>query len=336
MGIKIIQDQEEFSSLEKKWNALLDNSASHVPFLRHEYLTSWWGTLGGGEWQTGDLAIHLDLDDRKEIKGIAPFFINDQRLMFLGSHEISDYLDFIFSDIGPDHFFNHLFNHLAGESSLNWKIIDLYNISEQSPTLQAASSAAEKLGWEVIKEKIHPAPCLTLPDTWEEYLNHLDSRYRHEIERKIRRAESYFLPVSWYIVEDQENLETEMEDFLELMAYNQDKANFLTDLMATQMKKAVREAFQSGWLQLAFLTVGDIKAAGYLNFDFDNQIWVYNSGLNPMFENISPGWVLLGYLIQWAIEQGRTALDFMRGDEPYKYQFGGKDRQLYRLQIIRG
>jgi CelD/BcsL family acetyltransferase involved in cellulose biosynthesis len=336
MGIKIIQNQGEFSSLEKEWNDLLENSASHVPFLRHEYLTSWWSTLGGGEWQAGDLAIHLEINDQAQIEGIAPFFFHNERLMFLGSYEISDYLDFIYSDTKPDAFLSRLFNHLAQDSNFKWKKIDLYNINQKSPTLQAATAAAAEQGWEVISEKIQPAPCLTLPDSWERYLDLLDSRYRHEIERKIRRAESYFLPVSWYIVEDQKNLEAEMEDFLELMAYNQDKANFLTDLMATQMKKSVQEAFQSGWLQLAFLTVGDVKAAGYLNFDFDNQIWVYNSGLNPMFENISPGWVLLCYLIQWSIDHKRTALDFMRGDEPYKYQFGGKDRQLYRLQILRG
>jgi len=85
----------------------------------------------------------------------------------------------------------------------------------------------------------------------------------------------------------------------------------------------------------AFLTVGDIKAAGYLNFDYDGKIWVYNSGINPMFENISPGWVLLSKIIQWSIEAGRTELDFMRGDETYKYNFGGIDRQVHRIQVSR-
>jgi CelD/BcsL family acetyltransferase involved in cellulose biosynthesis len=86
---------------------------------------------------------------------------------------------------------------------------------------------------------------------------------------------------------------------------------------------------------LAFLTVGDIKAAGYLNFDYDGKIWVYNSGINPMFENISPGWVLLSKIIQWSIEAGRTELDFMRGDETYKYNFGGIDKQVLRIQVSR-
>jgi CelD/BcsL family acetyltransferase involved in cellulose biosynthesis len=44
----------------------------------------------------------------------------------------------------------------------------------------------------------------------------------------------------------------------------------------------------------------------------------------------SPGWVLLSYLIEWAIENSREKVDFMRGSESYKYKFGAVDTSLYR------
>jgi CelD/BcsL family acetyltransferase involved in cellulose biosynthesis len=105
--------------------------------------------------------------------------------------------------------------------------------------------------------------------------------------------------------------------------------------MKTHMRTAIHNAFKAGWLQLAFLTVGGKKAASYLNFDFQNRLYIYNSGLNPIFENLSPGWVLLGYLIEWAIAEGREMVDFMRGDEGYKYQLGGKDRFVIRATLTR-
>jgi len=74
--------------------------------------------------------------------------------------------------------------------------------------------------------------------------------------------------------------------------------------------------------------VGGQKAAGYLNFDYAGHIWVYNSGLNFALREVSPGWVLLGHLIQWAIEHRRESIDFMRGDEDYKYRFGGVNRYI--------
>jgi CelD/BcsL family acetyltransferase involved in cellulose biosynthesis len=88
-------------------------------------------------------------------------------------------------------------------------------------------------------------------------------------------------------------------------------------------------------LQLAFLEIGGEKAAGYLNFDFGNQIWVYNSGIDARFRELSPGWVLLSHLLRWANEQKRACLDFLRGAEEYKYRFGGVDRYVARVRIAR-
>ncbi|UCH58725.1 MAG: GNAT family N-acetyltransferase, partial [Anaerolineales bacterium] len=139
----------------------------------------------------------------------------------------------------------------------------------------------------------------------------------------------------WYIVEDGSRLESEVEAFLDLMGQDPEKKAFLTDVMRSQMRAAVRAAFDAGWLQLSFLEVGGLKAAGYLNFDYANHIWVYNSGFDYEFSSLSPGWVLLGYLLQWANENKRVAFDFMRGDEDYKYRFGGVDRYVIRVRVKR-
>ncbi len=335
MTIEIIQSESDFHNLKNEWNAHLIKSASHVPFLRHEYLTSWWSTLGGGEWEGGELLILASRDQTNLLQGIAPFFLENQRILFLGSHQISDYLDLI---AGPDKlagFVNELFGFFQSAESPDWQVLDLFNLPEDSPTISLLHQAAKTNGWFIKQEVLQPAPFLSLPGSWEDYRNQLDDRYRHEIKRKNRRADNYFLPVNWYIVEDEEQLDQELDSFLELMAHNPEKESFLTERMITQIKSSAREAFLAGWLQLAFLTVGDIKAAGYLNFDYNGKIWVYNSGINPMFENISPGWVLLSKIIHWSIEAGRTELDFMRGDEAYKYNFGGIDKHVLRIQISR-
>ena len=117
------------------------------------------------------------------------------------------------------------------------------------------------------------------------------------------------------------------------MANDADKAKFLTPAMRTQMHSIVQAAHKAGWLQLAFIEVNGEKAAGYLNFDYMNHIWVYNSGLDFRFSELSPGWVLLGNLLEWANEHQRKYFDFMRGDEEYKYRFGAIDRRVMRLTV---
>ena len=130
-----------------------------------------------------------------------------------------------------------------------------------------------------------------------------------------------------------ESLEDDMEDFFELMEQDEAKEDFLSPMMREQMKSVMRCAFNENCLQLAFLEIGGHKAAAYLSFDFLNRIWVYNSGLDRRYMEYSPGWVLLGYLVQWAIQHGRQEFDFMRGDEDYKYKFGAVDRYVMRATI---
>lgn len=340
MQLEVINSKEHFDTLGSEWNRLLEHSASHVPFLRHEYLSTWWSTLGGGEWERGELNLVIARQPDGELCGIAPLFFTQNldwkdALMLLGSIEISDYLDLICrpQDLKP--FVSALLDLLVAGGLPDWQVLDFYNILEDSPTLPILEQAARERGMEFAKQKLYHCPYIQLPGDWEEYLMGIDKKQRHEIRRKIRRVENADLPARWYIVEDESSLEGEIEAFLMLMAQDAEKQSFLTDVMRTQMIEAVKAAFREDWLQLSFLEIGGEKAAGYLNFDYGNHIWVYNSGINYDLGSYSPGWVLLGYLLQWANEHERDAFDFMRGDEDYKYRFGATDRFVVRAQVRR-
>lgn len=340
MHLDIIKSTVQFDALVNEWNHLLEHSASHVPFLRHEYLSAWWSTLGGGEWSQGELCLVTARGDDGSLVGVAPLFFTQNRegenaLLFLGSIEISDYLDVIcrLEDL-PD-FLSAVLLRLSEADVPDWQVLDLYNILEQSPTLSALPAAAEKFGWAYQQQRLQHCPYIPLPGDWETYLAGIDKKQRHEIRRKIRRVENADVPVRWYIVEDDETLDEEIDGFLHLMGQDEEKKAFLTDIMRTQMRSVVRAAFRENWLQLAFLEIDGKKAAGYLNFDYGNHIWVYNSGLDYEFSYYSPGWVLLGYLLEWANIHKRQAFDFMRGDEEYKYRFGAVDRFVMRAQVRR-
>lgn len=328
---------KNFSEIDPtEWNALLSESISNVPFLRHEYLDAWWSTRGGGEWPEAELMLIAACEDDRLI-GIAPLFLTDhdgkQALMLLGSIEISDYLDLIVRADDLSRFLSDLLDFLDSDSALSWSSLDWYNLPEDSPTLAALEAESSKRSWNYTSEPFRPALSVPLPEDFEEYLMNIDKKQRHEIRRKIRRAEGDFREVRWYIVDDESILDSEIDDLLALMANDHHKEDFLTEVMRTQMRNSVHAAFKAGWLQLAFMEVDGKKAAGYLNFDYDNRIYVYNSGLDFDYGDLSPGWVLLGYLLQWANENGRTEFDFMRGDEDYKYKFGGVKRDVMRVRV---
>jgi CelD/BcsL family acetyltransferase involved in cellulose biosynthesis len=341
MHFDIIRTLDDLDQISGEWNELLSCcGASHVPFLRYEYLRTWWQTLGGGEWPDGELVVVTGRGENGELLGIAPLFFTRNRfaepaLLLLGSIEISDYLDLIVHCDYQADFIEGLLDVLDSDSLPAWQVIDLYNIPDYSPTLVLLREAAERRGWTYQEEQLQPCPYIPLPGDWEVYLASIDKKQRHEIRRKMRRAEESDQHVRWYIVQDESRLDAEVEDFMDLMAQDPEKAGFLSQVMRSQMRLAAHTAFQHGWLQLAFLEVDGQKAAGYLNFDFNNQIWVYNSGLNFALRELSPGWVLLGYLLKWANENIRQEFDFLRGDEEYKYRFGAVNRFVVRSIVRR-
>lgn len=345
MQLTLLRTTAEFKLLAQEWNQLLKKSASHVPFLRHEYLFAWWQTLGGGEWKNAaspepELCLIVGRHPDGSLAGIAPLFFTMNRqgepaLMLLGSIEISDYLDLIVTPEDLYTFVPALLDFLDRPEFPSWAVLDFYNLLESTPTLPALQSAGKQRGWDFQSEKLQHCPAIPLASDWESYLAGIDKKQRHEIRRKIRRIEGSDLESRWYIVEDQARLADEMDAFFDLMAFDPAKKAFLTSDMRSQMHLIAEAAFTAGWLQLAFIELDGEKAAAYLNFDYGNQIWVYNSGINFDLGALSPGWVLLGYLIQWAIEHGRASFDFMRGDEDYKYRFGGIDRRILRATLRR-
>jgi CelD/BcsL family acetyltransferase involved in cellulose biosynthesis len=328
----------DFSELNaQEWNDLLKESVSDTPFLRHEYQRGWWEHRGGGEWQNAQLILISAREDGKLI-GIAPLFIAEYEgknaLLLIGSIEISDYLDVIVRMNDHSRFITGLLDFLASSFADNWSSLDWYNLPDSSPTLAAFKAEAESRGWTHLEEMYRPTPRIALNGDFEEYLSRVEKKQRHEIRRKMRRAIESERGVRWFI-SDMADPEAEIDAFLKLMEQDQGKASFLRDSMRAQMRDVIRTAHENGWLWLAFLEADGQRIAAALNFDYENKLWGYNAGVNRDFMDLSPGWVLLGLILQWCCENGRYEFDFMRGDEDYKYRFGAVNKYVMRAKLTR-
>jgi CelD/BcsL family acetyltransferase involved in cellulose biosynthesis len=329
----------DFSEIDKQeWNGLLTNSISDNPFLRYEYQRAWWEHRGGGEWKEAKLILVTAREDEKLI-GIAPLFIADHdgrpALLLIGSIEISDYLDVIVRADDHARFLSGLFDFLASTLTDNWPAVDWYNIPDSSTTLTALKEEAAKRGWTHHEEVYRPTPRIALNGSFEEYLARVEKKQRHEIRRKMRRADESGRGVRWHI-SSMADVEAEIDSFLALMEQDPGKAGFLHEAMRAQMRAVIRAAHDNGWLWLAFLEADGQRIAANLNFDYNGKLWGYNAGVNRAFMDLSPGWVLLGHVLQWACENGRAEFDFMRGDEEYKYRFGAVNRHVMRVVLSQG
>jgi len=333
----IIRSEQDFLRLRREWNDLLAGSIDDVPFLRHEYLAAWWGTLGGGEWPSGDLLVTVARDESGRLVGAAPLFrtgtSEPTTLRWVGSHEVSDYLDVL---AAPEHLPAFVDSWLEALDRESWTAVELDNLLEDSPSIPVLEAASKERGWSLQRERTKPCPLVQLDGGWEGYLSRLDKKQRHELRRKMRRAEGRPGGVRIRHVRQMDGLEPDVDRFLSLMALDRAKAAFLTPSMRDHFHRVATAAAQGGYLDLVFLEVEGQAAAGYLNFDYRHRIWVYNSGLDPAYLPMSPGWVLIGAVIEQAAQEGKEAVDFLRGEEGYKTHLGGVPRYVERLTMARG
>lgn len=322
-----------FSELQSEWNELLRRSISDRIFSTWEWQTTWWQS-----YQPGTLWLITVREDSGNLIGIAPWFIeahpqHGRVVRPIGCVDVTDYLDIIADSSRVEVVLQSIAEFVASHrSEFEW--LNLCNIPEQSPTFSLLPPYLEECGLSVQLAQQEVCPIIDLPSHWEEYVESLDKKQRHELRRKLRRAEGATEQLEWYIVNHDHDIEVEMERFLHLMASSHsEKAAFLTDPKNRDFFKAIVPiALKNNWLQMSFLTIDAQPAAAYINFIYNGVVLVYNSGLLPNeFGQLSPGIVLLAHNIRHAIETGQKVFDFLRGNEVYKYRMGARDTRVFML-----
>lgn len=333
MKLSLYETPDVFETLRTEWNDLVNRSTADCIFSTWEWASAWWQA-----YQPGRLWVVTCRDEEGRLTGIAPWFIAEDPeagrvLRCIGCIDVTDYLDIITDrdHVGP--VLQSLAAFLA-ENTDAFDAISLCNIPENSPTFHEFPHMLQNCGFTTSIKQLEVCPVITLPDSWEAYLEQLNKKQRHEIRRKLRRAADSTDEIDWYTVDETQDLDEQMGIFMRLMAASTpEKAAFLDDPQHRAFfTQIVPLAAKNGWLHMVFLTVRGQQIAGYLNFDYKGRIMVYNSGLDPVdYGHLSPGIVLLAHDIRHAIEKGRQVYDFLRGDEVYKYRMGAQDTAVYGL-----
>jgi CelD/BcsL family acetyltransferase involved in cellulose biosynthesis len=100
-------------------------------------------------------------------------------------------------------------------------------------------------------------------------------------------------------------------------------------------RRLLEEAGPGCPIGLTFLTVGGRRVAAGVHCETADGLLYYNAGLDPDARDLSPGVVMIARYVRRAIEAGKRRLDFLRGDEPYKYEWGAVDEPIQRLLVRR-
>jgi CelD/BcsL family acetyltransferase involved in cellulose biosynthesis len=106
-----------------------------------------------------------------------------------------------------------------------------------------------------------------------------------------------------------------------------------SDAVQTFHREALPRIEAAGLLRLYTLSIADTVAAVYYTLLSGSRAYLYLTGFNPEYDAESPGVLLMTHVIQEAVAEGCHEIDFLRGQEPYKYGWGAVDRHNLKRSI---
>jgi CelD/BcsL family acetyltransferase involved in cellulose biosynthesis len=294
-------------------------------FVLPGWLKAWWRSFGAGYEQ-----LILAAWEDGHIIGIAPFKFKDGVASFTGDNSVCDYLDFIIVP-GKENIFSRVL--LDGIRGYGVNSMILETLRPDSAAINNIVNEAGSLGYRVDSSRIDSSFEMSLPDTWEEYIASLESRQRRDVDRKIRQLEN-MAEVRYIVLRNAEIGDAELDLFFRMMTDSRgDKARFLTDEMRGYFRNVAAAMSDYGLLRLAFLNVGVARVAGILYFEYNNRIYLYNSGYMPQFADMNVGLVSKLYCIRQSILEKKKVFDFLKGPEIYKARLGGQEVNLSRCIV---
>lgn len=330
MRVERFSDWEALGIGEAGWNRLVERCRAPVPFATWQFQTAWFRAFA-----PGPLHLLAAQDGAGEWAGVLPLYETPTPdgpvLRLVGGTDIADYLDLIAVAGREEEVWKAMLPALA---HLPWRTVDLRPVPAASATPGLLASLAAASGLACRAEVEDRCPVVELPETWEGYLAGLSGKDRHELRRKLRRADAGRPRVE--VARTPPAMAALMDGFVALHRQSKvGKSRFMDAPMEAFFRDLGRALSAAGLAALWMLWLEERPVAALFCLEQAGTVGLYNSGFDPDARAMSPGVVLIARTIEDAIRRGFRRYDFLRGEEPYKYGFGAVPTEVLRVTLER-
>lgn len=340
MLIEVIENEKEFYRLENDWRRLLQDSESCSIFLTWEWMSSWWHAYGDGK----SLKI-LKVHDNGKVVGIAAFYscirnkfyipFRTLQLMGDGSAD-SDYLDLISLRGKEEAVASAVWDYLSGISG-EWDILLLNEVQADSKALSVIKINTRSADF-FQEEGISECPYISLPKSWDAYLQSLKPRMRTKVRSLCRKLEDNH-SVEFEICTDVDCLQEKLRSLYELHHQRwelKDQKGVFSRAGKQEFYRQMSEKFlNNDWLRFYSLKVDGKYVAHQFCFQYQGTMSLLQEGFDPDWLNNGVGNVLRAYVIRDCIERELKIYDFLAGVTPHKLSWGTELNTNARLALGR-
>ncbi|PHS01541.1 MAG: hypothetical protein COA78_22645 [Blastopirellula sp.] len=343
MYVERIQTLDELTPLLAAWNARTDQ----IPFRGSEWITAW-ASAYQPEQQLYLIGVFdkPPADPDRQLVGLAPLYREQSTskgnvLKLLGSGEVcSDYMSLVCHPEGIEAVSSAVADFLidhASDQDHQWDLLELENVESSD---LAINRLVEKL-WEQ-DSGVNRTPgvnCwrLQLPKTWEEFEATQSKSHRKQIRRFVRRVLDTER-AELQICDSSDKLDAAFEVLIDLHMRRRNSLDqpgcFASSQFETFLRDAASRMVDQGQCEILQLNLDERPVAAEIHFIDGNIAYAYQAGVDPDRLDEQPGSLMQAAVIRHAIERGFIAMDFLRGDEPYKAHWRAEPRECTNLRIV--
>ena len=306
---EIVQSPDRFRQLEHQWQSLWAGTKESV-FQSYYWVEAWWSATAM------DSKLHVAVAWCDEsIVAILPFVVRrwrGARILEWAAQAVSDYCCALTEHPGT---LRQLWDVVKKNGGFD--IVRLKNVPPGSPTAEVLGGA--------IKHKVAADPCLSLTRQWangDDWFRNLNKKKRNNWSRSSRMlAGSGELTFHRLVNRPGSEL---LERLVEMKRQNL-AANGLEPSCDAAMLASLVSALEKVQALRIFLATcdGNIVAAS-INAAQGSSLLAYFAVYDAKYARASPGILLMTEYTKWAFDAGLTVVDYLRGEESYKFEFANR------------
>lgn len=324
-SLSLITDTAAYDDLRREWIELWNRAPDAAVFQRPEWLIPWWHHFGDGKAMR---VVQLRIENR--LIALLPLAVLRQpdlshELQLIGTGN-TDRLDAIidpaFRNAAVD-----AFSAWLEHSQDEWDRCVLAQIPAGSALLQLRppESVSQRL------TPAEPCPVLRLDGSVRPGVHAGPRRHRYYKRRAVREG-------ARIIESTRADLRELLDALFALHAARwreRGEAGVLADpAVQAFLHDACTELAAGGMLRLIGMEHHDRLVGLCLSFFVRGRNSAYIGGFDPEYSRMNPGTVLIGRLVEHAVENGEV-IDFLRGREQFKYDWGAVDEVLWTCTFTR-
>jgi CelD/BcsL family acetyltransferase involved in cellulose biosynthesis len=336
-----IRTDAELQQLHQEWMDLFYRIGCENVFLSFDWMATWWSHWSGMR----RLFVVAVRHPTGRLVALAPFCITLPAIGMAGLRRLgfladtfggADYLDILIGS-GYEAAALSTIVRVVIQHRREWDYIKLSDSDASSPALVRLRQELKALGMREHVSRASVCPYTALPDSFEQYLGTLSSNMRYNFRRRMRALEREG-SLQIIAVQGGAELEQRFGDLIRLhrlrSAQQHRKSHFLEQAEQAFHNDVLPRIAVRGWVRLYVIQIRGAAVAALYGFSLGKKFLFYQSGMDPVWSRLSVGLVMMGWTIAEAIRNGHKEFDFLRGDEPYKFQWASCSRETLTVCLF--